>query len=275
MVTGPRVTLLGSLLIGVYHEGFDEMPRTDTFARFERRGEITAESPTLLVGMPENGVVGSIVVNQITKQLELDQKGNILADSFPPVATYGGGWVRDLVRVFTGPDPPVVIPHCDIALPMFANADLAACVVNDLAADYSRAIVLAGVPAATEEQVGEVSGVVTDESAADELADAGVELESTVGFIGGASGAILNECYHANVPTIALIVKAHPFLPDPKAAQAVIEKALEPIIDFDIDTRALQEKADEIRRQMELVSQHYENIQHGRGGLAEESDMYQ
>ena len=252
------------------------MPRTDANARFERRTEVTAESPTLIVGMPENGVVGSIAVDQITEQLELEHKGNVVSETFPPVATFGDGWVRDLVRVYAGTDPDVVIPHCDIALPMEANADLAACVVNDLAADFGRAIVLAAVPAATEEQIGEVTGVVTSEEAANELRDVGVPLDSSAGFIGGASGAVLNDCYHASIPTIALIVKAHPFLPDPEAARAVIEKALEPLVDFDIDTQRLDEQADQIRSQMEQIAQHFERLQEVQEPHAlEESSMYQ
>lgn len=252
------------------------MPRTNASARFERRAEVTAESPTLIVGMPENGVVGSIAVNHVTEQLGLEQKGNIVSESFPPVATYGDGRVRDLVRVYAGADPPVVIPHCDIALPTYANGDLAACVVNDLAEDFERAIVLAAVPAQTEEEVGEVTGIVTSEKAETELQEIGIPLDPNVGFLGGASGAVVNDCYHANVPTIALIVKAHPYLPDPEAARAIIEKALEPLVDFDIDTQGLREQAEDIRERMDQIVQHYEQLQEGGGQqFAEDSSMYQ
>lgn len=252
------------------------MPRTNASARFERRAESTADSPTLIVGMPENGVVGSIAINQITEQLDLDLEGHVVSESFPPVATYGDGKVRDLVRVYAGDDPPVVIPHCDIALPTYAASDLSSCVVNDLAKEYERAIVLAGVPAQTEEQVGEVTGIVTCEKAEQELREVGISLDSNPGFLGGASGAVVNDCYHANVPTIALLVKAHPYLPDPEAARAVIEKALEPLVEFDVDTRKLQEQADEIRERMEQIMQHYEHLQEGHGRQpVEESSMYQ
>ena len=251
------------------------MVRTDSDARFERRGEITADSPTLIVGMPEQGVVGSIAVNQITKQLGLEHKGNIVSGTFPPVATFGDGWVRDLVRVYAGADPPVVIPHCDIALPMFANAELATCVVNDLASDFERAILLNGVPARAEEEVGDVTGVVTSEAAATELRDADVPLESSVGYVTGASGAILNECYHENVPTIALNVKTRPFSPDPEATKAAIEKALEPIVGFHIDTTELQEQADRIRREMDQVARHFEHLHDSREHSVDESSMFQ
>lgn len=251
------------------------MPRTDADARFERRTEAIGELPTLIVGMPENGVVGSIAVDQITEQLDLEHTGHIVSETFPPVATFGDGWVRDIVRVYAGTDPNVVIPHCDIALPPYANADLAACVVHDLATDFDRAIVLAGVPAQSEEQVGEVTGLVTSEDAANELRDIDVPLDTNVGFLGGASGAVLNECYHANIPTIALIVKAHPYLPDPEAARAVIKEALEPLVNFDINTQALEEKADEIRTQMEQIANHYEQLMESYEGRTPEDSMFQ
>lgn len=252
------------------------MPRTRAAARFERRAELSADSPTLVVGMPENGVVGSIAVNQITKQLDLELKGNIVSESFPPVTTFGEGRVRDLVQVYAGTDPPLVVPQCDIALPEYASADLAACMVNDLAADFERAIALVGVPAQSEEQVGEVTSIVTDDAAANEVKDAGIPLDSSIGVLGGTSGAVVNDCYHASIPTIALIVRAHPFLPDPEAARAVIEKALEPLVDFDISTQELEEEADNIRRQMEQIAQHYEQLQRDGGQhQLEESAMYQ
>lgn len=252
------------------------MPRTNATARFERRGELSAESPTLIVGMPENGVVGSIAVNQIKRQLDLKLEGNIVSESFPPVSTFGEGHVRDLVRVYTGTDPPVVVPLCDIALPPYAHADLAACIVHNLAEDFERAIVLTGVPAQNEDQIGEVSCIVTGDAAMAEAEDAGIPLESSVGFIGGTSGAVVNDCYHADIPTIALLVKAHPYLPDPEAAQAVIEKALEPLVSFDIDTQELQEDADDIRRQMEQVAEHFERLQKGgESPVAEGPSMYQ
>lgn len=253
------------------------MPRTRGAARFERRAERSADSPTLIVGMPENGVVGSIAIHQITDQLDLERKGNVVSESFPSVTTFGEGRVRDLVRVYAGTDPPVVVPQCDIALPEYAHADLAACIVNDLAADFERAIVLAGVPAQSEDEVGEVTALVTCDEAASDVEDAGIPLEPNVGFIGGTSGAIVNDCYHANIPTIALLVTAHPFMPDPEAASAVIEKALEPLVDFDIDTQELHDQAEEIRRQLRHVAQYYEQLQKG-GEMQpseESSSMYQ
>ena len=65
--------------------------------------------------------------------------------------------------------------------------------------------------------------------------------------------------------TSLLIVRAHPYLPDPKAAKSVTETALEPLVDFDIDTTALDEQAEEIQQQMQQIAQQYQQMAEDQG----------
>jgi uncharacterized protein len=85
------------------------------------------------------------------------------------------------------------------------------------------------------------------------------------GVVGGITGAIVRECYQADVPAALLIVRAHPRLPDPGAAKAVIEEALEPLVEFDIDTTDLEEEAEDIRRQMEQIAEQYQQVSEESG----------
>jgi len=80
------------------------------------------------------------------------------------------------------------------------------------------------------------------------------------GLVGGITGALVQACYHADIPAALLIVRSHPFLPDPEAAKAVIETALEPLVEFDIETTQLEEQADEIRERMQQVAQQYQQM---------------
>ena len=93
------------------------------------------------------------------------------------------------------------------------------------------------------------------------IEEVGVEPAKDPGLVGGITGAIVKECYHADVPAIVLVVRAHPFLPDPGAAQRVIEDALEPLVDFDIDTSELEQQAEEIQQQMAQLAQQYQQMQ--------------
>ncbi|MFB6131482.1 MAG: proteasome assembly chaperone family protein [Salinigranum sp.] len=229
-------------------------------ATYEQLTQLEASSPTLIEGLPGHGLVASIAVDQIIRQLGLKHHGNIVSDDFPPVVTYQDGLVHDLVRVYAGTDPDVLTLQSDLALPPSSFEPLARCVIGDVAEEFERAIFLTGVPAESESRIGDVAGVATTEEMRDDLDAVGVARAEDPGLIGGITGAIVKECYHADVPAIVLVVRSHPLLPDPGAAQHVIEEALEPLVDFDIDTTELREQADEIQEQLKQLSQQYQQM---------------
>lgn len=227
-------------------------------ATFDQLRDIDAASPTLIEGLPGHGLVAAIAVDQITEQLGLEHFGNIHSDDFPPVVTFTDGLVQDLVRVYATADPPVMTLKSDLALPPQSFEALSRCVLGDLATEFERAIFLAGAPAESEKQIGTVTGVATTDAVKADLTRAGIQVAEDPGLVGGVTGALVKECYHAGVPAALLIVRSHPFLPDPKAARAMIEDALEPLVDFDIDTTELQEQSEQIRSQLEQIAQQYQ-----------------
>ena len=233
----------------------------DSSTRFECTTELTTESPTLIEGLPGLGLVASIAVDQITEQLGLEQHGTIVSDDFPPVASFEDGRVRDAVRVYTGADPAVMTLQSDVPIPPSAVESLSRCVLNELAEEFDRAVFLAGAPAESEDQVGAVAGVATTDALEAELENAGIELADGSGVIGGVTGALLADCYRGDVPAVALVVRSNPYIPDPGAARAVIEDALEPLVEFDIDTQELLERAEEIQRRKQQVAEQLQQYQ--------------
>jgi len=227
---------------------------------FDQVTAVDAESPTLIEGLPGHGLVAAIAVDQITKQLGLAHHGNIVSRDFPPVTSFKDGRVRDTVRVYAGADPPVMTLQSDIALPGQSLDALSQYIIEDLTDEFDRAVFLAGAPAESEDAIGEVFGVASTDALEAALREAGVQLGAGPGLIGGITGALVNRCYHADIPAVVLVVKANPYLPDPAAARAVIETSLEPLLDFDIDTSELQDQADEIRAQMEQIAQRYQQM---------------
>lgn len=234
------------------------MPNESHTATFELVNEIDADSLTLIEGLPGHGMVAAIAVDQITSQLNLTHHGNIISDAFPPAITFEDGLVQDLVRVYAGSNPDVMTLKSDLALPPVAFEPLSKCVLEDLSVEFERAVFLAGAPAESEDQIGEVIGVGTTENIKDELVSAGIQLADERGVVGGITGSLVKQCFHANVPAALLVVYSHPFLPDPEAARQVIEYNLEPLVDFDIETIELAEQAEEIRHQMEQIAQQFQ-----------------
>lgn len=237
------------------------MPTTEMETEFERFASTDAESPTLIEGLPGLGLVAAIAVDQITTQLDLDHYGTIRCDDLPPVVSFQDGRVRDLVRVYAGAEPAVMTLQSDLAIPQQAFDSVTGCVLNDLADEFDRGIFLAGAPAENEENIGQVTGVATTDRLEEDLKAAGVALAEGNGIVGGITGALVDHCYQYDIPAAVLIVRVHPYLPDPGAAQAVIENALEPLVEFDIDTSRLQEQADEIRQHMQQIAQQYQQAQ--------------
>ncbi|MGQ4555488.1 PAC2 family protein [Halobellus sp. GM3] len=254
------------------------MSDTQPSVRFDRVTELDADAPTLIEGLPGHGLVAAIATDVITRQLALEHHGNIVSRDFPPVTSFKDGRVRDLVRVYAGDDPAVLTLQSDVALPGSSFRALSRCIHDDLAREFERAVFLAGAPAESEAQIGDVVGIGTTEAIESQLRDAGIEPAAGPGLVGGITGALVSECNHERVPAAVLIVKANPYLPDPAAARSVIENALEPLVDFDIDTTELEAQADQIRNEMEQIAQHYRQMTEGAESDADErpvTTMYQ
>lgn len=229
--------------------------------RFERLTDLDAERPILVEGLPGTGLVASITVDLLTRQLSLGHHGTILSDTFPPVASFNDGTMRDPVRVYSGRDPDVMTLHSDVVLPEVAYRALAQVVLGDLAPEFERAIFIAGAPATEAEPAGDVVGVATTDTVETELAAANVPLAEGVGLIGGVTGALLLECFHAGVPAAALVVRCAPYEPDPLAAKTLVETALEPLVHFEIEADELETRAEEIGEQLQQVADHFQETQ--------------
>jgi uncharacterized protein len=242
------------------------MPREAPAANFERVSATEAESPTLIEGLPGLGMVASIAVDQITTQLDLDYHGNIRSDALPPLAAFNEGRIRDAVRVYAGPDPSVMTLQSDVPIPPNAIRSLSECIHRDLAEEFDRAIFLAGAQAESEDRIGEVAGVATSDEMESALVDAGIALAEESGAIGGVTGGLVADCYHNDVPAAVLIVRCDPRLPDPTAAQTVIEDALEPLVEFDIDTSELEEQAEKIQKQKRRIARQLQQMQQQQEG---------
>lgn len=222
---------------------------------FERRTDLDLEDPDLIVGLPGLGLVASIALSQVERQRDLDLHGSLRSEGLPPVTAFEAGETLDPVRVYSGSDPAMLTVQSSVSVPDGTARSLAGCVADDLSTGCERTIVLAGAPASSEEERGEVYGIATTESQRDEIEDAGIELAEGRGSITGAPGALVSTCHRRGLPAIALLVKAQPQIPDPTAAQSAIEDGLEQLLGVEIDTDPLEEEAEEISRKKQQIAQ--------------------
>ena len=232
----------------------------DASVTFERLTDIGADAPVLIEGFPGFGLVAAIAVDQITTQLGLEHHGNLVSEAFPPVLSHRDGRARDMIRVYGDADHDVMTLQSDVTLPPHAFSALSQCVYEDLAAEFDRAIFLAGAPARNEDELGEIEAIATTDTMEAELRSHGIELADGAGLVGGIMGALATDCYHYDVPAAVLVVRADPYIPDPGAARSVIENGLEPLVSFDIDTTELAEQSNQIQQQMQQIAEQYRQM---------------
>ncbi|PSG97772.1 ATP-grasp superfamily enzyme [Thermoplasmatales archaeon SW_10_69_26] len=245
------------------------MPET---CSFERTHEMDGQNPTLIEGLPGMGLVASIAADQVRRNLDLAQIGHLRSGGFPPMASFEDGLVEETMRVYGGTEPAVLTLHSSAPVPEEAVGSLADCVLKDLAHEFQQAIFLVGAPAQSEDQLGQVRGIGTNPGQRERLTEAGIDLAEHTGTIGGVTGALLQACYRAQVPAVALVTRCRPKIPDPGAARSVIENGLEPLVDFDLDTSDLEERDEEIQRRLDEVARQYQQSQTTTpAGAAEEA----
>ncbi|WP_227380452.1 proteasome assembly chaperone family protein [Haladaptatus halobius] len=236
------------------------MGRPTATVEFKAIADQNPETATFIEGLPGHGLVAAIAVDQITQQLGLTHHGSLHSDLFPPVTSFTEGQIQDPVRVYAGETPSVLTLQSDVVLPPTSYRALGKCLREEIMAQFERAVFLVGAPAQSESEVGDVQGVATTDALKEELTAANIPLAAASGLVGGVTGALANDFYQSRIPTMILIVQANPFYPDPIAAQSLIENAVEPLVDFDIETPELEQQADAIQSELEQVAAQYQQL---------------
>lgn len=250
------------------------MSKPTETVKFKAITEQKIESGTFIEGLPGHGLVAAIAVNQITQQLGLTHHGSLHSDLFPPVTSFTEGQIQDSVRVYAGETPSVLTLQSDVVLPPTSYRALGKCLREEIMAKFERAMFLVGAPAQSESEVGDIQGVATTDALKEELTAANIPLATSPGLVGGVTGALADDFYRSGIPSVLLIVQANPFYPDPTAAQSLIEEAVEPLVDFDIETPELEHQADAIQSELEQVAAQYQQrIQDEQASQSQDLDQ--
>lgn len=244
---------------------------------FERVSEDDFEGATLIEGLPGHGMVAAIAVDQIVRQLGLTQFGSVTSDEHFPVVSYANGRIRDSIRVCGKSSPPILTIQSGVAIPPPAFGPLSNLLLEELRDSLERAIFLVEKPAPERDGDSAVSGVASTDELETELEETGIPLDEE-GLVVGPTGALASKFAREGVPTVILVVEAglNPFLPNPSASQTLIEDALEPLVDFDIDTTELEEQADTIQKEMQDLATQFHHVTNGNSiAEATYSSMFQ
>lgn len=217
--------------------------------------EAEFDDPVLVEGLPGVGLVGKIVADHLVESLGMEHHANVHCDALPPAAAYAAGdrTVRTPLRLYAAPDDDLLVLQSDVPVSPDAAEELADCIDDWFRRESVTPLYIAGMGRdgdGDEEGEGEeprtLHGIAVGGGAA--LLD-GVDVPEpeSAGLVSGPTGALLAHAAAADLDAVGLVVGVDPRFPDPAAARVVLEGAVAPIAGVDVDSDALEEKAERIR----------------------------
>jgi uncharacterized protein len=236
--------------------------------------EETASSvanPTIILGLPDTGLVGIIASGHMIESLKLTEIGYVDSDRFQPIVVLHNGLVKNPFRIYQGDGTLLVIS--EVPTPPSLINELARTIVDWSQAKNAKLIVALGgipIPNRTSIESPEVFAVKVGDKAGDMIKKAEIKpLEE--GILVGPYASVLWQCRKRNFPIVSLLAQSFPDYPDPEAAAAVLE-ALSKLTGKKIDVKELIEKGQEIRvKTRDLMKQTGRNMQ--EMGKAREYDI--
>jgi len=208
--------------------------------------KVELENPIVVIGFPDEGLVGSIGVSHIIETLTLEEMGHIESTLMPPVVVIKNRRPRTALRLYERDNMVVLVS--EIPIPLQMMYPLAGGLGDWFEkVSPSRVLVLGGVPVQNRMEIEKpgVWGVASKEADQEILEKAGVKLFED-GFLAGVNSLILLEGAKRDIPVTYLMGESHHGYPDPASAASTVE-AVGRILGISIDVQKLLDTAEEIR----------------------------
>lgn len=207
-------------------------------------------------GFPNIGLVSAIFSSYLVAAKELDQIACLDSEYFPPASMIFAGKPKFPARIYAGTDPKIAVFVAEFTPPPVLDSPLAKKMIS-WAIEQKASMIITSVTLPFLEEEGirtdaPVLGVASTQRAREMLAKAGIG-SFEIGMITGAPGVLLNEGRWSNFDVIALLVKAHPMVPDHRAAAKIIEAMGKIIPDLKIDVGPLYKEATKIEERLKAI----------------------
>ncbi|MDG6925528.1 MAG: proteasome assembly chaperone family protein [Nitrososphaerota archaeon] len=214
--------------------------------------------PTVIVGVPEAGLVGTIASSYLVEQLKLEERGFIDSDLMPPVMVVHSSVVRYPLHIFGKGNLIVVLSEVPLVgrLAVEVSKEVAAW-AKSLKAD--RVVGISGAPSNEREQTqgdgkSAVVGVGNDQESIEAVKASGA-LPFEDGVISGFYASLMKYCTRDQQSAVVLLAESLAQFPDPGAAVSIID-SLNKLLSLKVDTKPLVQEAEGIRlRTRELMQQ--------------------
>ena len=204
---------------------------------------------TIIVGFPGIGLIGSISAKYIVRQLNMEVKGFIRSPLIPPLAVFLDGILAYPYRIYVSQEHDLAVLIGESPAPVQAYYYLANAVLDwGKQIGAKEIICLDGFqdPFTPSKEVY----LVAEPDLKTKIDKINLPKPQT-GYIGGLSGAILNETILREIDGYALLCgTTEPNFPDPDGAANIIE-TLNKLKNLTIDIASLRADGDKIKKTMQ------------------------
>lgn len=204
---------------------------------------------TIIVGFPGIGLIGSISAKYIVRQLNMEVKGFIRSPLIPPLAVFLDGILAYPYRIYVSKEHDLAVLIGESPAPVQAYYYLANAVLDwGKQIGAKEIICLDGFqdPFTPSKEVY----LVAEPDLKNKIDKINLPKPQT-GYIGGLSGAILNETILREIDGYALLCgTTEPNFPDPDGAANIIE-TLNKLKNLTIDIASLRADGDKIKKTMQ------------------------
>lgn len=236
--------------------------------KIELEKEFEVEKPVFIEGLAGIGHIGKTTVSYLAQHLEAEKVGELYSHHFPPYTIVDDDknvnmLKNDIYQVKRedGRDIVLIEGNAQASSPEghYEVAEKIVGLVEDL--ESSEIITIGGYGTGDVVEDPDVFGAVTEDEVKEEYSDYGIDFDHEVGQIVGASGLILGLGKEKDYQGICLLGETPGFLlSDPKATEAVL-RAVEQILDIDLDYSKLDEKVEESQEVLKKL----QNLQQKQG----------
>lgn len=244
--------------------------------------EVELNNPVFIEALPGIGHVGKLAADHIIDELEATKFAEIYSNSFlPQVFVKDNGIIESMSNeLYYLKD--VGENHLDLIILVGNTQALSPEGQYEVCKDtfdfvknfgIQRVFTLGGLPVGQPVEEPKVLGAANCEENIEILKEIGVEIRENDGGIVGASGLFLGIAKLNDIPGTCLMGETLGYFIDASAAEAMLEK-LSVLLEFEVNTEKLEERAEETREMLAKAQQMEQQIINRASGADGEDLRY-
>jgi uncharacterized protein len=208
--------------------------------------EAVPSGTTMIIGLPDVGLVGLIATSYIISELNLKEIAYMDSDLLPPVVVLHKGLPHAPLRIYGNKNLIAVISEMAVPAPSIYPI-MRKIMEWAETKKVKRVVSMGGIPVQNRQTITEpkVFGAASSQEQIEILSKKGLQIMKE-GYIVGPQALGMRYSSNKKLSVIALLAQSFYNYPDPEAA-AMVLKELAKIFEIKVDISKLLEKGEEIR----------------------------